>query len=217
MVAAYGALRFCSSSILCSLLNSSPKREFTSSATCLLDAIFADRHQSGSVSPRRSGRRERWALSDAMSHDEPLRECNIIFPSAHHSIHTTLLGLKRNNLSVKNRLRSIAHDARFVKQVAAHFALPLVANERCGSWYIDPSDKAGSAYFKSTDGHFGQWSFSLRRLNIHVLDLVSQHGGYVRYLDCLIDVLTYVDVSLLTAHAVAKVCPTLYRRPYRCG
>lgn len=57
--------------------------------------------------------------------------------------------------------------------------LPLVANERCGSWYIDPKRKAGSAYFKSTDGHTGQWKFSLRRLNLHLLELIGERGGWV--------------------------------------
>ena len=78
-----------------------------------------------------------------------------------------------------NRLRSIVEDAEFVCEVADAWDLPLVANERCGSWYILPDRKAGSAYFKSTDGHMGQWSFSLRRLNTQVLDVVGQYGGCV--------------------------------------
>lgn len=35
----------------------------------------------------------------------------------------------------------------------------------------------GSAYFKSTDGHFGIWNFSLRRLNLGVLDVLGEFGG----------------------------------------
>jgi tRNA A64-2'-O-ribosylphosphate transferase len=54
-----------------------------------------------------------------------------------------------------------------------------VANERCGSWYIPPDTKSGSAYFKSTDGHTGQWDFSFRRLNLQILPLAREHGGYV--------------------------------------
>lgn len=65
----------------------------------------------------------------------------------------------------------------FVQEVAEHYNLPLVANERCGSWYIDPEGKAGSAYFKSTDGHTGQWDFSFRRLNLQLLALANQYGG----------------------------------------
>lgn len=91
-------------------------------------------------------------------------------------------------------------------EVASTLQLPLIANERCGSWYTPTSSEAalapactdaeraggesgerrksknaskshGSAYFKSTDGHFGQWGFSLRRLNWGVLRTVSDHGG----------------------------------------
>jgi tRNA A64-2'-O-ribosylphosphate transferase len=83
----------------------------------------------------------------------------------------------------------------------------IVGNERCGSWYIPPShlcstangnsgsnsmstvcstdenDAATSAppccYFKSTDGHVNTWDFSLKRLNLPILDLVSRDGGVV--------------------------------------
>ncbi|KAJ2902923.1 tRNA A64-2'-O-ribosylphosphate transferase [Zalerion maritima] len=37
--------------------------------------------------------------------------------------------------------------------------------------------KRGSAYFKSTDGHTGQWGFSSRRLNLQVLEAVGRDGG----------------------------------------
>ncbi|KAJ5906821.1 uncharacterized protein N7473_003737 [Penicillium subrubescens] len=101
------------------------------------------------------------------------------FPSAQTSISQTLSSLRRSALSVSNRLQSIETDAVFVKEVADHYALPLVANERCGSWYIDPDVKVGSAYFKSTDGHTGQWDFSFRRLNLQLLTLAREHGGCV--------------------------------------
>ncbi len=90
----------------------------------------------------------------------------------------TLADLKRSTLSLSNRLSSIEQDAAFVLRVAQHCALPLVANERCGSWYIPTDKKVDSAYFKSTDGHVGQWSFSLRRLNLQILALVGRTGGY---------------------------------------
>lgn len=99
------------------------------------------------------------------------------FPSGQTSISQTLSSLRRSALSVSNRLQSIETDAVFVQEVAEHYELPLVANERCGSWYIDPEVKAGSAYFKSTDGHTGQWDFSFRRLNLQLLPLANQHGG----------------------------------------
>ncbi|PRP80434.1 hypothetical protein PROFUN_11889 [Planoprotostelium fungivorum] len=43
--------------------------------------------------------------------------------------------------------------------------IPLFANLRCGLWYSSHFD--GSAYFKSTDGHYGQWQINQSRLNLH--------------------------------------------------
>jgi len=103
----------------------------------------------------------------------------LLFPSAQQSISQTLSSLRRSALSVSNRLQSIETDADFVQEVAEHYDLPLVANERCGSWYISPDAKVGSAYFKSTDGHAGQWDFSFRRLNLQLLSLAREHGGLV--------------------------------------
>lgn len=98
---------------------------------------------------------------------------------ANHNFSKLLGDLKRANLSITNRLRSIQQDADFVEEVSSAFGRPLVANERCGSWYINPKVKAASAYFKSTDGHTGQWKFSSRRLNLHLIPLISQHDGSV--------------------------------------
>ncbi|KAK1655541.1 initiator tRNA phosphoribosyl transferase [Colletotrichum phormii] len=103
---------------------------------------------------------------------------DLIFPTtANHNFSHILTDLKRANLSIANRLRSITQDAEFVKDVSASFGRPLVANERCGSWYIRPADKRASAYFKSTDGHTNAWKFSTRRLNLHLLELVGRHDG----------------------------------------
>jgi tRNA A64-2'-O-ribosylphosphate transferase len=103
---------------------------------------------------------------------------DLIFSELATNFSKTLSSLKRSNLSISNRLRSITEDSEFVLSVAEAYELPLVANERCGSWYIPPEKKIGSAYFKSTDGHTGQWSFNTRRLNLHLLDLVAEHYGY---------------------------------------
>ncbi|OQO04729.1 hypothetical protein B0A48_09652 [Cryoendolithus antarcticus] len=110
---------------------------------------------------------------------QPLDHLDLIFPSAATSISSTLTSLKRANLSITNRLHSIHQDAKFVQSIAEKLGLPLIANERCGSWYVPPDRKHGSAYFKSTDGHAGQWAFSLRRLNLQVLDVVGEFGGCV--------------------------------------
>jgi tRNA A64-2'-O-ribosylphosphate transferase len=104
---------------------------------------------------------------------------NLIFSELAINVSKTLSSLKKSTLTISNRLRSIIDDSEFVCGVAEAYGLPLVANERCGSWYIPPENKAGSAYFKSTDGHTGQWSFSLRRLNLQVLHLVAENDGYV--------------------------------------
>ncbi|KAK7612967.1 tRNA A64-2'-O-ribosylphosphate transferase [Phyllosticta paracitricarpa] len=105
---------------------------------------------------------------------------DIIFPVlSGNSMSSTLSSLKRSTLSTSNRLHSIASDAEFVGAVADAYQRPLVANERCGSWYIPLERKAASAYFKSTDGHMGEWSFSLRRLNVQVLEVAGKHDGCV--------------------------------------
>ncbi|EED18096.1 tRNA a64-2'-o-ribosylphosphate transferase [Talaromyces stipitatus ATCC 10500] len=110
----------------------------------------------------------------------PVSLSEIEFPSAAVSVSQLLTSLRRSALSVTNRLRSIEADARFVSEAADHYGgLPLIANERCGSWYINPDQKAGSVYFKSTDGHTGVWEFSFRRLNLQVLEIARQNGGCI--------------------------------------
>ncbi|XXH00057.1 hypothetical protein Hte_006399 [Hypoxylon texense] len=106
---------------------------------------------------------------------------SLVFPpQANHNFSRILGDLKRSNLSIGNRLRSVREDADFAGEVAAAFGgRPLVANERCGSWYVPPARKAGSAYFKSTDGHAGQWRFSTRRLNLQLLGLIGGRDGCV--------------------------------------
>ncbi|KAL8641085.1 MAG: hypothetical protein Q9228_002071 [Teloschistes exilis] len=121
-----------------------------------------------------------------MSEDDPQTTQNpfpsslssLILPPASGNFSKALQNLKSSTLSITNRLSSIHHDSVFVQQVANHYNLPVIANERCGSWYILPELKVGSAYFKSTDGHMGEWGFSSRRLNLQVLDIAGRHGGY---------------------------------------
>ncbi|KAJ4353695.1 tRNA A64-2'-O-ribosylphosphate transferase [Didymosphaeria variabile] len=109
----------------------------------------------------------------------PLTQSDLIFPTQSLSLSSTLSSLKRSALSIHNRLSSIQFDANFVAKVSVAFGLPLVANERCGSWYISPDKKAESVYFKSTDGHTNEWKFSVRRLNLQLLDLIGKAGGCV--------------------------------------
>ncbi|KAH7033164.1 initiator tRNA phosphoribosyl transferase-domain-containing protein [Microdochium trichocladiopsis] len=148
---------------------------------------------------------------------QPSAVSDLIFSSAQsagHQFNHILSALKKSNLSMHNRLRSVQADAAFVQRVqkayfydppaeaaprdppassvlepqvmpprtrakARHHPRPLIANERCGSWYIPPSLKQGSAYFKSTDGHFGIWGFSTRRLNLQLLKLIGENDGCI--------------------------------------
>ncbi|KAH6611315.1 trna a64-2 -o-ribosylphosphate transferase [Trichoderma cornu-damae] len=117
-----------------------------------------------------------------------------LFFNQQPSISSLLNQLRRSTLTPRNRLESIRSDAAFVAQVAAAFPTfardaesgrrtrkrrPLVANERCGSWYIPPADKDGSAYFKSTDGHERAWRFSTRRLNLHLVGAIEENDGII--------------------------------------
>ncbi|KAK5993635.1 hypothetical protein PT974_07070 [Cladobotryum mycophilum] len=102
------------------------------------------------------------------------------FPSQQPSISQLLSQLRRSTLTPHNRLTSIHADASFVSRVASAFPRrPLVANERCGSWYVRPREKWGSAYFKSTDGHERAWKFSTRRLNLHLVDMIEGNDGII--------------------------------------
>ncbi|KAI0724161.1 tRNA A64-2'-O-ribosylphosphate transferase [Fomitopsis betulina] len=89
--------------------------------------------------------------------------------------------LRKESLDIYNRLHSIAEDIEFVKSVrAAYPHLPILPNQRCGLWYVDPRmARQEPAYFKSTDGHFGNWSFNLRRPNLHLLSMVVSEGGMI--------------------------------------
>ncbi|KAI0704251.1 tRNA A64-2'-O-ribosylphosphate transferase [Cytidiella melzeri] len=92
-----------------------------------------------------------------------------------------LAELRKESLDIYNRLHSIAEDVEFVDSVRNHYKdLPIVPNLRCGAWYVNPSTALQQpAYFKSTDGHFNNWSFNLRRPNIHLLGTVNHHRGLI--------------------------------------
>eukprot|EP00124_Ichthyophonus_hoferi_P003993 Ihof_evm2s392 gene=Ihof_evmTU2s392 len=93
-------------------------------------------------------------------------------------VYTDLKTLRRSRLSLLNRLRSIEVDVQFVEEITQLLSpLPLVANLRCGAWYSNKFQDY--AYFKSTDGHTGKWDLNLRRLNLHLLPLIAEHGGCV--------------------------------------
>lgn len=82
-----------------------------------------------------------------------------------------------------NRLHSISRDSAYVSSVLHTLGdIPAVANLRCGAWYLDPNHPSvvhERAYFKSTDGHTGQWGFNLRRANLQLVGLIAERGGSV--------------------------------------
>ena len=89
--------------------------------------------------------------------------------------------IRRENKSLRNRLQSIYLDHNFLtNEVIPYFPnYPIIPNERCGLWYCDPKTYTQTSYFKSTDGHTGQWDFSTRRLNFHLLNTLKEHGGII--------------------------------------
>uniref|UniRef100_A0ACD6AHS8 Uncharacterized protein n=2 Tax=Avena sativa TaxID=4498 RepID=A0ACD6AHS8_AVESA len=96
------------------------------------------------------------------------------------SIYKAARRIKRRESTLYNALRSVADDAAFVAEIAALWpALPLVANLRCGLWYTQPRTLAATCYFKSTDGHAGNWGFSTARLNLHLALLAGERGGCI--------------------------------------
>jgi len=89
------------------------------------------------------------------------------------SIYKVSRQIKKTEHSLYNALRSIYQDSLFVTEIAHLWPrLPLLANLRCGLWYA--SHFHGACYFKSTDGHNGNWSFNVTRLNLHVALLAGQ-------------------------------------------
>ncbi|KAF8962723.1 initiator tRNA phosphoribosyl transferase [Flammula alnicola] len=89
--------------------------------------------------------------------------------------------LRKESLDIFNRLHSIEEDLTFVEQVQKNYPnIPLLPNLRCGAWYTDPAISTDApAYFKSTDGHFNNWSFNLRRANLHLLPLIIERQGMI--------------------------------------
>ena len=92
----------------------------------------------------------------------------------------------------RNRLLSIHHDAQNLKDrvydilESSAFArsneqqvqsFPWLPNKNCGTWYLPPEEVSTSTevYFKSSDGHItSNYSFSLKRLNLPLIELLNQ-------------------------------------------
>ena len=103
----------------------------------------------------------------------------------HHKSGVLRRRIAQQQRRMRHRLLSIASDASFVRFVAEHHPnIPVFANLRCGLWYARVAGVcAGTAYFKSTDGHANTWNFSLRRLNLNVIEAASSHDQGVMLVD----------------------------------
>eukprot|EP01036_Dinobryon_divergens_P057749 gene57749-77080_t len=77
---------------------------------------------------------------------------------------------------LRNHLLSILKDSATVDEMKSVFpSFPSFGNLRSGAWYSCNWDDL--CYFKSTDGHHGQWGFSLARLNLNVAKrAIEAHG-----------------------------------------
>lgn len=96
----------------------------------------------------------------------------------HLSVYAVSKELKREQNSLYNCISSVVSDTSFVSEIRQLYpTIPLLANLRCGLWYCRQPD--GTCYFKSTDGHQNNWSFSTTRLNWNVAELAASRGGVV--------------------------------------
>lgn len=79
---------------------------------------------------------------------------------------------------MRHRILSIAVDHQWIRHAVSHLNLPCYANLRCGLWYAQ-NVCTGTAYFKSTDGHANTWNFSLRRLNLNIVEAAANSKGII--------------------------------------
>ena len=101
-----------------------------------------------------------------------------LVPEHLNNVNKVLRHLKRKEQSIFNCMCSVLEDSAFVREISGLYpSLPVFANLRCGLWYTPSS--ARTCYFKSTDGHTGQWSFSLVRLNLNLAEEAAQAGGSI--------------------------------------
>lgn len=104
-------------------------------------------------------------------------EQGVTFPTI-NSVSRVLRQLKKEECSVFNCACSVSSDAVFIDEVSRlQSALPVIANLRCGLWYTRNPQQ--TCYFKSTDGHNGNWAFSTTRLNMHVAETAASNNGCV--------------------------------------
>lgn len=93
-----------------------------------------------------------------------------IFSGSSAAIKRGLRELDRATQTPYNKLQSILYDRSMIIKELAKIGMntmPIFGNARTGCWYAPNPNQ--SVVFKSTDGHYGTWEFSLRKLNLHFL------------------------------------------------
>eukprot|EP01071_Lankesteria_metandrocarpae_P004357 Lankesteria_metandrocarpae@DN34_c0_g1_i1.p1 len=98
------------------------------------------------------------------------------------SLHHRLCSVLFDAESLYNRFSNTPEDGAptvrcLFKSSAGCSAVPMVANIRCGSWYI-PLARL-SANFKSTTGHAFKYNFSNTRPNFSFLEYIDVYGGCI--------------------------------------
>lgn len=103
------------------------------------------------------------------------KECNF---QENVKFHKLVRQIKVYSDNIQFRLKSIQYDSYFIQKLKNEYcSLEMFANLRCGQWY-SPSF-SDTCYFKSTDGHYDQWSFSTTRLNLNVLISSYKNAGSI--------------------------------------
>lgn len=98
----------------------------------------------------------------------------------HIKLHQLQRRVQASTRQLTSHLLSIACDNTIVCEVRDFLSgsgLSMIANIRNGLWYDASFD--GTCYFKSTDGHVRNWSFSSGRLNIETACRAFKEKGIV--------------------------------------
>ncbi|POW07048.1 hypothetical protein PSTT_08531 [Puccinia striiformis] len=95
-----------------------------------------------------------------------------------------LKAINKQHRDVYNRLHSISEDSEFVtKMVGQYQPLPVIVQQTYdvahGISTLMTPKRVAPLTFKSTDGHDGQWQFSLRRSNLQLLHVIISSGGVI--------------------------------------
>ncbi|CAB4490119.1 unnamed protein product [Rhizophagus irregularis] len=67
------------------------------------------------------------------------------------NVHSDTEQIRKDSKNIFNRLKSIFEDAKFVSEISNLLPyLPVIANERCGTWYVDPTKFGTQTYNHKT-------------------------------------------------------------------